>query len=114
MFQNQYQVFSTFTPFPAKQAVNAEHESQGALRAAHDFSPNSKPQVVGYRFIGDTTLDATQREHYEKSEELRKAFHIVNDEEAAATLWERIGRVKGKLKVRKQALIDDQPCWWQI
>ena len=105
MFQNQYQVFSTFTPFPAKQAVNAEHESQGALRAAHDFSPNSKPQVVGYRFIGDTTLDATQREHYEKSEELRKAFHIVNDEEVATTLWERIGKVKGKLKVSSHRLL---------
>ena len=79
--------------------MNPEHESQGALKAGLDLNAQAKIQVIGYRFLEDSTLDAVQRQRYEKDPELRKDFHVLDELQVAQKIWDCIGKIHKNVKV---------------
>ena len=82
-----------------KQSLNAEHDSAGALRAIAEMRPLAKPQVLGYRYLDDSTLDEAQRRYYEADAEARKVFRVLNDEQVAAEVWESIAKISQNIQV---------------
>ena len=82
-----------------KQSLNAEHDSAGALRAIAEMHPLAKPQVLGYRYLDDSTLDEAQRRYYEANGDARKVFRVLNDEQVAAEVWGRIAKISENIQV---------------
>jgi hypothetical protein len=83
-----------------KQAMNPEHEARGALTAGYAFNSLSKLQVVGYRYLEDSTLKASQRALFEsQSPEMRRQMNVLNDFEVKATLMEHINAVPSDVQV---------------
>ena len=82
-----------------KQSLNAEHDSAGALRAIAEMHPLAKPQVLGYRYIDDSTLDEAQRRYYEANGDARKVFRVLNDEQVAAEVWGSIAKISENIQV---------------
>ena len=82
-----------------KQSLNAEHDSAGALRAIAEMRPLAKPQVLGYRYLDDSTLDEAQRRYYEADADARKVFRVLNDEQVAAEVWESITKISQNIQV---------------
>ena len=61
--------------------------------------PLAKPQVLGYRYIDDSTLDEAQRRYYEANGDARKVFRVLNDEQVAAEVWGSIAKISENIQV---------------
>ena len=61
--------------------------------------PLAKPQVLGYRYLDDSTLDEAQRRYYEANGDARKVFRVLNDEQVAAEVWGSIAKISENIQV---------------
>ena len=79
--------------------MNPEHECKGAIRAITDLNPMAKFQVIGYRFLEDSTLDENQRLRYERDEQLRQDFHVLDQDQVAQEVWGTLRNIKQDVQV---------------
>ena len=56
-------------------------------------------QVIGYRFLEDSTLDDRQRKRYESDEGLRRDFHVLDEVQVAEVVWECVAKIKRNVQV---------------
>jgi len=65
-----------------KQSTNPGVDTQGALAAALDYDPSFRnDQVLGYRFLNDTSLSMDQFLSLESDSGMRKTWNVMTDEE---------------------------------
>ena len=81
-----------------KQSMNPENDGKGALRAALEYDPHSKLQIVGYRFLEDQTITDEQRENLQDAN-TRKIFNVKTNEEIRELLGEKVNEIGKPIKV---------------
>jgi len=81
----------------AKQSLNPDHDCQGALRAAEEYT-REPLQYTGYRFYEDPTLSPKQREYF-VCDETRATYNIKTDPEVKQILQEKLMELKGAVQV---------------
>ena len=82
-----------------KQALNPEHEAQGAINAAYQYNRLSKLQVTGYRFLDDVTLSASQQLLFNTEPELRLKMNVLDDAEVQTLLLNKICSMRGNVQI---------------
>ena len=66
--------------------MNPEHDAQGALNAGYAYNPLSKMQVVGYRFLDDSSLKGEQKARLAADPDLRKDMNILDDSDVRSQI----------------------------
>ena len=65
-----------------KQSANPDTDTRGALAAALDYDPRSSIQVVGYRFLDDSSLSMDQQMSCESDAKTRETWNVKTDDES--------------------------------
>ncbi|XP_040569415.1 uncharacterized protein [Lepeophtheirus salmonis] len=82
-----------------KQAIKAEKEGAGALRAAYDFNKTSKVQIKGYRYIDDPAFDDSDLSQFLQDEAIKKKFNIVDDIDVRNIVYGTIEKLGAPIQI---------------
>ena len=79
--------------------MNPEDDAKGAMAAALDYDPKADIQLVGYRFLEDSTLTAKQRRNLDTDPTVREAFNVKTNEEIQETLLAALDNIREPFRV---------------
>ena len=80
--------------------MNPEHDAKGALQAGLAFNSLAKIQILGYRYLDDVSLDAKQRNRFEKQPELREEWNICDDDAVRNNVRNSVKNVASDVQVK--------------
>ena len=82
-----------------KQSQNPEVEGQGAMKTGYSFNNIARLQVIGYRFLDDTSLNANLKERCEKDSGLRRDLNVLTTEEVKNLVRCHISQIPKEIPV---------------
>ena len=82
-----------------KQSQNPEVEGQGAMKTGYSFNNMARLQVIGYRFLDDTSLNANLKERCEKDPDLKRDLNVLTTEEVKKLVGHHISQIPQEIPV---------------
>ena len=82
-----------------KQSQNPEVEGQGAMKTGYSFNNMARLQVIGYRFLDDTSLNANLKERCEKDPDLKRDLNVLTTKEVKKLVGHHISQIPQEIPV---------------